>query len=120
MTSLQSGILIPTARLSMRDLDRFRDNPFENMIKFVVDIRQGRIASGGEMHADGEEALLSAGSHQADLWGANLWPWEVPPGFEFVAIINIRPSAGNKGMEIGSTEIRDQVTLIAKQWVDLK
>ena len=104
----------------MRDLDRFRDNPFENMIKFVVDIRQGRIALGGEMHADGEEALLSSGSHLANLWGAILWPWKVPLRVEFVAAINIRPSADNRGMEIGSPDIRDQVTVIARQWVDLQ
>ncbi len=62
-------ILIPISRLKITDLERFRNAPFENMIKFTVDIRLRKIALGGEMHADSEEVLLGAGSGQADIWG---------------------------------------------------
>ncbi len=42
------------------------------MIKFVVEVRLKRIALGGEIHADAEEALLRSGSDLADIWRGNL------------------------------------------------
>lgn len=44
---------------------------FTDMVKYVVDIDRGRIAVGGELHADAEQVLLDAGSRQRDLWWAN-------------------------------------------------
>jgi hypothetical protein len=105
--------------LRRADLDRFRNNPFENMIKFTVDVRSERIAFGGEMQSDSEEALLLSGSNQSDIWGGNLWPWETPPKIEYISLINIRPSADNRGMEIRSESLREQVRKIVHAWVDL-
>ncbi|MBK7259557.1 MAG: hypothetical protein IPI01_17485 [Ignavibacteriae bacterium] len=59
---MDSQILIPTSRLKVPDLERFRNAPFENMIKFTVDVSLRKIALGGEMYADSEEVLLSTGS----------------------------------------------------------
>ena len=116
---MPQSVLIPLHRLQSAHLDSFKDNPFENMIKFVVDVRQERIALGGEMHADGEEALLLSGSLQADLWGGNLWPWEQPPRIEYISLINIRPSLGNRGMDIQSEDLREAVRKIVHLWVAL-
>jgi hypothetical protein len=55
---VDTAILIPSSRLQISDLERFRNAPFENMIKFSVDIRLRKIALGDEMHADSEEELL--------------------------------------------------------------
>ena len=104
----------------MPDLERFRNAPFEKMIKFVVDVRLRRIALGGEMHADAEEELLRAGSDQADIWGGNLWPWEQPPRIEYVSLINIRPAADNRGMDIRLDNIRAAAQDIVHEWVDLQ
>ena len=94
--------------------------PFEKMIKFVVDIRLRTIALGGEMHADAEEELLQAGSGQSDLWGANLWPWEQPPRIEHISLINIRPAADNRGMEILRDDVRTAVRAVVEEWVELR
>jgi hypothetical protein len=116
---MDQTIIVPSLRLQMRDLDQFKENPFEKMIKFVVDVHQRRIALGGEMHSDAEEILLRSGSRQADIWGGNLWPWEQPARIEYISLINIRPSFDNRGMEIQSSELREQVRDIVHLWVEL-
>jgi hypothetical protein len=45
-------IIIPNQKLNRSDLEQFKNNPFENVIKFVVDVNQQLIAIGGEMHAN--------------------------------------------------------------------
>jgi hypothetical protein len=117
---VEHAILIPTVRLRMPDLERFRNAPFEKMIKFAVDVRLRKIALGGEMHADAEEELLRGGSDQADIWGGNLWPWEQPPRIEFISLINIRPAVGNPSMEIRLDRILAATEDILHDWVDLQ
>jgi hypothetical protein len=80
---------------------------FEDMVKYVVDVERGLIAAGGEMHSDAEEALLAAGSRQSDLWGANYYPGRGRDGcIEYTSLINIRPAAGNRGMELQDAGLR--------------
>ena len=83
---------------------------FEDMVKFVVDVERKLIAIGGEMHSDAEQVLLESGSRQADLWGANYYPGRGREGcVEFTSFINIRPSAGNRGMEVQDEALRAKV-----------
>jgi len=87
-------------------VDRF----FEDMVKYVVDIRRQVLAVGGELHADAEARLLEAGSRQEDLWGANYYPGLGEDAcIEYTSLINIRPSQGNRSMAIESDEIRVRV-----------
>ena len=86
---------------------------FEDMVKFVVDVERGVIAIGGEMHSDADEVLLESGSRQADLWGANYYPGRGREScIEFTSFINIRPSAGNRGMEVQDEALRARVRAI--------
>ena len=87
-------------------VDRF----FEDMVKYVVDIRRQVLAVGGELHADAEARLLEAGSRQEDLWGANYYPGLGEDAcIEYTSLINIRPSQGNRSMAIESDGIRVRV-----------
>ena len=62
------------------------------------------------MHSDAEEVLLESGSRQADLWGANYYPGRGREAcIEFTSFINIRPSAGNRGMELQDEALRARV-----------
>jgi hypothetical protein len=105
----------PTIVLTSNTLDpaevlRLAQAFFGDMVKVVVDVRRGRAAVGGELHADGEQLLLEEGSEQTDLWGANYYPGRGPEGcLEFTAMINIRPARGNAGMEIRDPEVRRPV-----------
>ena len=102
----------PTIVLTSEELDpaevrRLAQAFFRDMVKVVVDVRRGRAAVGGELHADGEQLLLDEGSEQVDLWGANYYPGRGPEGYlEFTAMINVRPAHGNTGMEIRDLDVR--------------
>jgi hypothetical protein len=83
---------------------------FEDMVKYVVDVERGVVAVGGELHADAEAILLADGSRPQDLWGANYYPGRGEEGcIEYTSLINIRPAAGNRAMEIEDPELRERV-----------
>jgi hypothetical protein len=76
-------------------------------VKLVVDIDRKILAGGGELHADCEKILLRNGSRQADLWGADWYPFNQTIGYG--SIINIRVSENNRSMEIQDPEIRMRI-----------
>lgn len=113
MTEATGGIVVTDRPLDRADLKRLVEAHFGTMVKYVVDVRLRRVAVGGELHADAEERLLGEGSRQSDLWGANYYPGRGEDGcIEYTALINIRPSEGNRGMEIADTEVREAVRRI--------
>jgi len=81
-------------------------------IKLAVDIELGILAGGGELHADCEQLLLADDSQQGNVWGADWYPFNQTVGYE--SIINIRPSANNRSMEIQSPALREQVNQVAQ------
>ena len=110
MTAAQDapGIVVLERRIERDELARLVDAFFGDMVKYVVDVERGTIAIGGELHADAEQVLLDEGSRQQDLWGANYYPGRGREGcIEFTALINIRPSQGNAGMEVQDAAVRD-------------
>ena len=83
---------------------------FEDMVKYVIDIRRGLAAIGGELHADAEALLIDSGSLQPDLWGANYYPGRGRDAcIEYTSLINIRPSEGNPSMDIQDAAVRESV-----------
>lgn len=90
------------------------------MIKYVVDIDKRLIALGGEMHADAEQILIDSDSLQENLWGANIYPWKNPPEIEYTSLINIRPTIGNRSMEIQDEKIREKVKSITWDWIRIQ
>lgn len=120
MTEIK-GIKVVRQEIPLKDLTIYLGAPFENMIKFVVDIEREVIAIGGEMHADAETVLLEDGSKQENLWGANLYPLQdKESSIEFTSLINIRPSADNLSLEIKSQEIRDRIKKIVEKLIRFK
>jgi len=100
-------IVLTSDALAPAEVRRLVQAFFSDMVKVVVDVRRGRAAVGGELHADGEQLLLEEGSEQADLWGANYYPARGSDRcVEFTAMINIRPAHGNAAMEIEDPEVR--------------
>lgn len=105
-------------RIPPETLRRQVDEGFGDMVKYVVDIAREVIALGGELHADAEAVLLDAGSLQRDLWGANFYP-RLPcdERIEYTSLINIRPSAGNPGMEVRDEAVRDRIREITERLI---
>jgi len=89
----------------------------ETYVKLVVDVERGILAGGGEYHADCEEVLLEDGSRQEDLWGADWYPESKT--VEFVALINIRPRQGNRGMGIEDPNLRTKIETIVRQLLEV-
>jgi hypothetical protein len=110
MSELTPDILVVRERISSADLAVLVGRFFGDMVKVVVDVRRGVAAVGGELHADAEQSLLEEGSLQEDPWGANYYPGRGPDGcVEFTSLINIRPSQGNRSMQVEDAVVREQV-----------
>jgi hypothetical protein len=110
MSEDRPDIVIVDRRLDPAELARLTGLFFEDMVKYVVDVARRVAAVGGELHADAEQLLLDSGSRQSDLWGANYYPGRGREDcIEYTSLINIRPTQGNRGMEIEDTSIRDAV-----------
>jgi hypothetical protein len=104
------GIVLLDRAIESAELARLVSAYFEDMVKYVVDLERRVAAIGGDLHADAEALLLDAGSRQEDLWGANYYPGRGENDcIEYTSLINIRPAAGNRGMEIADPAIRARV-----------
>jgi hypothetical protein len=94
-------------------IDRLREmaaGRFGDMIKAVVDVEKAIMAVDAELHADEEDALLERGSAQANLWGINLYPEVAGEDWiEFDAMINLRPSQGNRSRGVDDPGIRRRI-----------
>ena len=105
-------------KISKEEIAQLAKESFGEMVKAVVDIKKGILAVGGEMHADAELELLDDGSKQGDLWGINLYPnQEKNQWVEFSSLINIRPSIGNRSMNVEDRSIQEKITNIVNKLV---
>ncbi|MDP3710673.1 MAG: DUF5674 family protein [bacterium] len=102
--------------ISKNDLREIAKDQFGDMVKAVVDIKQGIMAIGGELHADEEAVMIENGSRQHNLWGINLYPDILGEDWiEFNSMINIRPSQGNKTRGIEDQKIQHKIReIVAK------
>jgi hypothetical protein len=110
LTEIVPDIVLLTERIGADPLRTLVARFFDDMVKFVVDVERGIVAVGGEFHADAEAVLLENGSRKQDLWGANYYPGRGPDDcLEYTALINIRPSRGNRSMEVEDPAVRERV-----------
>jgi hypothetical protein len=89
------------------------------MVKAVVDVERQVMAIGGELHSDEEAALIEDGSAQTNLWGVNLYPAEQGDAWiEFDAMINVRPSQGNRSRNVEDPVLRDRIRQVVTVLVE--
>jgi hypothetical protein len=113
------GMQIIRKTIVLFTLEELAESMFGNLVKAVVDIEQGIMAVGGEMHADEEALLLGDGSPQRSLWGINLYPAQFGTSrfIEFDSVINIRPRQGNRTRSVDDAVVRAAVTSIVNRLV---
>ncbi len=113
------GMQIVRETMTLSTLEEMAEGMFGNLVKAVVDVEQGIMAVGGEMHADEEALLLGDGSPQSSLWGINLYPEQfgTPRFIEFDSVINIRPRQGNRSRSVDDAAVRAAVTSIVARSV---
>jgi hypothetical protein len=103
-------IYVITEKIFKNELKRIAELRFGDLVKAVVDIEKNIMAIGAELHADEEALLIEQGSHQANLWGINLYPDSSDEQMiEFDSMINIRPSQGNRSRGIEDESIRKRI-----------
>lgn len=97
-------------KITRQELLVMAQQGFGDLVKVVVDVEQGIMAIGGELHADEEALLLEQGSKQENLWGINLYPTISDASWiEFDSMINLRPRQGNRSRAVEKTEMRQKI-----------
>ena len=116
--------------ISKKELLEIAKEEFGDLVKAVVDIEQGIMAIGGELHADEEVLLMEQyGSKRECTWGINLYPVrnDISNGvypkrteddwIEFDSMINLKPAYGNRIRGIENSEIKEKIKKIVKKLV---
>lgn len=108
-------MLIVRLPIPLDELRRLAAEHFGDFVKAVVDVEEGVMALGGELHADEEALLLQEGARQANLWGINLHPDRPRTELvEFDSLVNVRPSQGNRSRGVEDAEIRRRIQAIVE------
>jgi hypothetical protein len=107
-----------TEPITLDELRQMQGRRFTDMVKGVLDLRRGVLVVDADMHADQEAELLAAGSIQEDLWGINLYP-DLPEEdwLEFDAMINLRPSFGNRTRGVDDPATRAAIAELVRRLV---
>jgi len=105
--------------ISKKELIGIAKKQFGDLVKAVVDVKQGIMAVGGEMYADEEVILIEQESLKREYtWGINLYPEKSGEELiEFDSIINIKPSCGNHSRDIENTEIKAKIKTIVNKLI---
>jgi hypothetical protein len=83
-------------------------------IKLTIDVENGWIVAGGELHADAEKILLDKGSKQDNIWGGGI---DLDKKLvDSTAVLNIRPRLGNDNLEILDSQIREKFYKIVRDY----
>jgi hypothetical protein len=105
-------------RIKLDELAKMAEDMFGDLVKAAVDIARGMMVVDAELHADEEALLIAQGSDQTDLWGINLYPGLEGDDFvEFDAMINLRPSRGNRSRGVEDPAIRERIRRIVNDLV---
>ena len=113
---MEYPIEIIKEKIDKEYLKKFIDNPFHEVIKFVVDIEKQIIAFGGELHSDAAELLVEKGSDNRNLWGGNLRFSDNE--IEYTSLINIKPTENSFSMDIKDKDIIMKIDKVIEKLVD--
>jgi hypothetical protein len=106
----------PVKRAELLEIAR---EEFGDVVKAVVDVEQGIMAIGGELHAD-EEVLLTEkeGSKREHTWGINLYPKKSGEEWiEFDSMMNIKPALGNRSRGVDDPATRARIKEIVRNLI---
>lgn len=105
--------------ISKVELKRVAEERFGDLVKAAVDIEQGIMAIGGELHVDAQILLIEReNSKQENVWGINIYPENSGDDFiEFDSMINLKPALGNRSRGIDDSGVREKVIGIVKNLI---
>ena len=104
----------------MDELRKLAHEQYVDIIKAVVDIEQGFLGVGGELHVDIQTILIEKENSQAqNTWGINLYLDKTGEDFiEFDSMINLKPVLGNKSRGVEDRSIQDKIREIVSKIVE--
>lgn len=105
--------------IGRQELTEMANAGFGDFVKAVIDVEQGIMAIGGELHAD-EEVLLAQkyGSKRENTWGINLFSKRDNSDWvEFDSMVNLKPHLGNRSRGVENSEIREKILEIIEKLV---
>jgi len=116
--TLFMGTILISEPISTQQLREAGEELYGDMVKAVVDVENGIMAAGAELHADEEAFLIERNSRQENLWGINLYTNRAMPEMvEFDSMINIRPRQNNRSRGVQDSELRERIIGIVRKLV---
>ena len=104
-------------RITLDELRSLAREQYGDIIKAVVDVEQGIMGVGGELHVDIQSLLIEKEHARGDTtWGINLHPDKTGDDFiEFDSMINLKPLLGNRSRDVGDETVRSKIKeIVAK------
>lgn len=107
-------------KITKEELKALAHEQYGDIIKAVVDVAQGILGVGGELHVDIQSILIDKENAQGEsTWGINLYLEKTGDDFiEFDSMINLKPALGNKTRGIESVEIQNEIHEIVNKLVE--
>ena len=102
------------------ELNTLAHEQYGDIIKAVVDIKQGIMGVGGELHVYIQSLLIEKeNSRGEDTWGINLYLEKMGDDFiEFDSMINLKPNLGNRIRGIENQEIKESIRQIISKLIE--
>lgn len=97
--------------ISREELRALAHEQYGDLIKAVVDVAQGIMGVGGELHVDIQSLLIEkVGSKGDTTWGINLYLDKTGDDFvEFDSMVNLKPLIGNRTRGIEDETVRAKI-----------
>jgi hypothetical protein len=107
-------------KMSLAELRALAHEQYGDIIKAVVDVEQGIMGVGGELHIDIQSLLIEKENSQGqNTWGINLYLEKMGSDFiEFDSMINLKPLSGNMTRDIENIEIQNKIRKIVSENIE--
>ena len=105
--------------ITREELQTLAHEQYGDLIKAIVDVAQGIMGIGGELHIDIQSILIEkAGSKGNTTWGINLYLDKTGDDFvEFDSMVNLKPLIGNRTRGIEDEAVRTAIRSIVARLV---
>ena len=99
---------------TLTELRALAHEQYGDLIKAVVDVEQGIMGVGGELHVDIQSLLIEQEHSRGDMtWGINLYLDKTGDEFiEFDSMVNLKPGSGNRTRGVEDETVRTRITEI--------
>lgn len=97
--------------ITREELRALAHEQYGDLVKAVIDITQGIMGVGGELHVDIQSILIEKENSRGDTtWGINLYIDKTGDDFiEFDSMVNLKPLQNNRTRGVENFEIQGKI-----------